>query len=94
MNENYKKERVLYFRYTEEYTDKVKELCDLLTANNIPHICYQGNGWPTEFFIRKSKATWNDVYKLVNSIHAVKYTFKTMYFNSDGKPVEYSIIYV
>lgn len=93
MNENYTKERILYFKSNAFTFDEYKALCDVLADNNIPHVCYYDGCYPTEVIIRKSKKTWNDVMRMVNSIHAVKYTFKTMCFNSEGKPVDYQIIY-
>lgn len=89
-----KKERVLYFKTSAYSHEEYKELCKVLTENNILYVGYYDEYYPLEVIIRKSKKSWNDVMHLVNSIHAVKYTFKSMYFNSDGKPVEYAILHI
>lgn len=87
-------ERVLRFTYafgTKEEAEKMKEA---LKKENIGFISYESIGyWPHEFTVRRSGKKWDDVLKIVNSVHAVKYKFKrTCLGHYDGKVVEFTHI--
>ena len=88
--------RVLTFSYPYESVDKADAVSDLLNTLGIEHVYYKSDGgYNHQFVVRRSKRTWNDIMRAVNSVKAVKYSYKNTYFeNRDGKLVEvvYSII--
>lgn len=70
-------ERVLVFKYPLEFTDKVKQLKDVLKQNNVEFICDESNGYyPHSFIVRKSGKRWNELYKMINSVRTAKYDFR------------------
>jgi hypothetical protein len=49
---------------------------ELLETKKIQYKVYNnGNDYPTTFVVRKSGYTWNELYKLVNSVKAARYRF-------------------
>lgn len=70
-------ERVLIFNYPFDFTDKVKQLKDVLKQNNVEFICNESNGYyPHSFIVRKSGKMWDELYKMINSVRAAKYDFR------------------
>lgn len=81
-------ETVLKFAYPFAMKDKAKELTELLDNNGIDYKFYESDGyWPHEFVVRRSGRTWNDIMKMVNSVHAVRYRKEKTQFNEEGREV-------
>ena len=80
-------ERALTFKYPFELSECKDKLKETFTENNIEFICYESDGYyPHEFVVRKSGRKWNDLYAIINSVKAAKYSFKNTYFDVvDGK---------
>lgn len=78
------KERCLTFKYgrNETTSQKAEELCKLLKKNNIDFVCYNkdSNYYSCSFIIRRCGKKWNDIMRLINSIQAAKYDYKTIDF--------------
>ncbi|MGL6216419.1 MAG: hypothetical protein ACRC36_00175 [Lacrimispora sphenoides] len=83
-------ERVLVFNYPFEFTDKVKQLKNILKQNNVEFICNESNGYyPYSFIVRKSGRRWNELYKMINSVRAAKYDFRKAELDQiDGNLIE------
>lgn len=70
-------ERVLMFKYPFERKKEMDKLKRIFMENNIEFICYESDGYyPHEFIVRKSKRKWDELYKIINSVYPVKYSFK------------------
>ena len=86
-------EKVLYFKYPFEYKAETEKLKSVLTDNNVEFICYESSGYyPHEFIVRKSGKRWNDLFRLINSVKAARYSFKNTYlemYNGKLKEVEF-----
>lgn len=85
-------ERVLIFKYPYEKKEEKDKLKAEFQQHNIEFICYESNGYYAhEFLVRKSGKKWNDIYKIINSVMPVKYSFKNSDMGfKDGKLVEYA----
>ena len=74
-------ERALTFKYSFERKSEKDKLKEVLKENNIEYICYESKGYYShEFVVRKSGRKWNDIYYIINSVMAVKYSFKNTRF--------------
>mgnify|MGYP007026709095 CR=1 FL=1 len=70
-------ERVLQFEYPFERKAEAEKLKTVLKENNVVFICYEASKYYShKFIVRKSGKKWNDLYKLINSVQATKYSFK------------------
>lgn len=78
------KERVCKFRYNYEWAAEKDALKEKFTQNGIKFICHESNGgWPHEFVVMRSGKKWDDIYRIVNSVHAVRYSLETVYLTDD-----------
>lgn len=69
-------ERTLTFNYPGTCQMQTRQLMELLETKKIQYKVYNnGNDYPTTFVVRKSGYTWNELYKLVNSVKAARYRF-------------------
>ena len=93
MNETiYKPQRTLvlrYYDYEDIYKVKAKELIKLLVENNINFVAYDNRDYYLLKVQRPQGKTWDDVMRLINSVHAAKYSYEktiiidgTEYFDS------------
>lgn len=78
------KERVCKFDYPYEHIEEMKALKEAFNTAGINFICHESNGgWPHQFIVMRSGKTWNDIYKIVNSIKAARYRLETVYLTDD-----------
>ena len=84
--ENLINERCLTFKYSG--SDKINEshkLAELLRQKGIDFVCYLGDDYYScEFIVRRCGNKWNDIMKLINSIHATKYSYVRSNFYIDN----------
>lgn len=85
----YKEEIALRFSYPYELIDKSKELVKILNSKKIKFCFYESNGyWNHEFVVRRSGGyTWNEIIKIINSVHASQYKKIKTRFNDNGEEV-------
>lgn len=79
------KEVVLIFKYPSDAVEDANRLCDLFDENDIEYKCYDiDTGYPIQFKVLRSGKTWNDIMKLINSIHAVRYRQEKLFVDREG----------
>jgi len=77
------KERCLTFNYSgKDKTQNSKTLAHLLQKKKLDYVYYlqAGDYYPCEFTVRRCGNKWNDIMKLINSIEAPVYRYKTVNF--------------
>ncbi len=89
-------EKVLTFQYPFECIEDVEKLKRIFLENNIEFICYKSDGYYShEFVVRKSNKKWDELYKIINSVHTTKFNFKkTSIKLIDGELKEVEYIYI
>ena len=79
------REVVLTFNYPSDAVEDANRLCDLFDENNIEYKCYDiDSGYPIQFKVLRSGKTWNDIMKLINSIHAARYRQEKLFVDNEG----------
>ena len=81
------KEMVLTFTYPSHLTDEAQQLCTVFDQNNIEYKCYDKDGtsgWPIQFNVLRSGKTWNEIMRLINSVHPAKYKQEKKYVSREN----------
>lgn len=79
------REVVLTFKYPSDAVEDANRLCDLFDENDIEYKCYDiDSGYPIQFKVLRSGKTWNDIMKLINSIHAARYKQEKLFVDREG----------
>ena len=88
------KEVVLTFKYPSNAVEDANRLCDLFDENNIDYKCYDiDSGYPIQFKVLRSGKTWNDIMKLINSIHPARYEKEKLVVDREGETFRFKEIH-